>query len=421
MQELKLDVLVIGFGKAGKTIAMKRAASGDRVAIVEKSPEMYGGTCINIACIPTKKLLTEAARGVEYSQARVNRDAFIAKLNAANKALAEGKGVMIIDGVARFTGAHTVVVGDNHDGEQLVIEAETIVINTGAENRIKPSGKVHDSTSIQRLPKAPETLGVVGAGPIGLEFATMFNGFGTKVTVYNGGGSFLPMFDADIAEAVRSQLTVQGIEIVDEEVADFSLLPQEAVLVAIGRSPVVSGLGLEAAGIEFSARGIIVDEHCQTNIPGVYAVGDVNGGPQFTYISYDDHRVVLSHRWGDGSYTREGRIFPTTTFLNPPLSSIGMTESQAREVAEIEVKKANIADIPILPRPKILGQPEGVAKFILDAKTNQILGATLYCVDSQELINMVALAINNQIPAKRVGAGIYTHPATAELFNALLD
>ncbi|WP_341741646.1 FAD-dependent oxidoreductase [Trueperella pyogenes] len=412
--DLTLDLLVIGFGKAGKTLAMKRAAAGDRVAIVEQSPAMYGGTCINIACVPTKRLLIESARGTDFPAARQDRNAFIAKLNAANKKMVEDKDVLIIDGFATFTGPKTVQVAD------LSVTAETIVINTGARSNVAVEGKIHDSTSIQQIESRPDTLAIIGAGPIGLEFATMFNQFGSQVTVYTGERPFLPAYDPDIAEEVQSHLAAQGITFVAERVADPNTLDDDAVLVATGRKPVIDDLGLDAAGIAYTDEGIAVDEYCQTNVEGVYAAGDVNGGPQFTYVSYDDHRVILSHRWGDRSRSRTGRVIPTTIFTNPPLSQVGMSEQEAKASHRVSIRKAKIADLAIVPRPKIEKHPEGVAKFIVDEDTDAILGATLFCVNSHELINTVALAIAHGLTAKQVGDAIYTHPATSEVFNALL-
>lgn len=420
-ETLELDLLVIGFGKAGKTIAMKRAKAGDRVAIVEKLPSMYGGTCINIACVPTKRLLESAAAGLEYLEAKEDRNGFIAKLNAANKAMAEGAGALVIDGHARFVGPHTVQV--TGEGELLEITAQTVVINTGAASSVEVDERLHDSTSIQQLAAKPASLGIVGAGPIGIEFATMFNEFGVPVTLYNGSREFLGFLDPEIAQAVREHLESQGITIKDEKVADPKALPEEKVLMAVGRKPVVEDLGLDAAGVRYSADGIEVDERCRTSVDGVYAVGDVTGAPQFTYLSYDDHRVVMADRWGSESEprTRTGRIYPRTTFSNPPLSTIGLSEREAREQGfEVEVRQAKVADLAIVPRPKILKQPEGVVKFVLDAGTNQILGAVLFCVDSQELINTVAVAMRAGITASELGDGIFTHPSTSEIFNALL-
>lgn len=418
MEELTVDVLVLGFGKAGKTIAMKRAAAGDRVALVEQDPAMYGGTCINIGCVPTKFLLEQTHLHRDFTEARDDRNGFIARLNSANQKMVEGKGVLLLDGAARFVDSSTVQVG-----EQVRVSASTIIINTGASSGVEVGGRVHDSTSIQQLESTPASLAIVGGGPIGLEFATMFSGFGSRVTIYKGEGDFLPALDRHIAQAVREHLENQGINIVDQRIAveqASEQLDDEAILVAIGRRPVVAGLNLEAAGVEYTEKGIQVDEHCRTNVEGIYAVGDVTGAPQFTYASFDDHRIVMSHRWGDGSRTRTGRLLPTTTFIDPPLSTVGLTAEAAGLDHEIEVREAKIADLAIVPRPKIMGKPEGIAQFVLDKETNQILGATLWCIDSQELINTVALAITHQIPAAEVGEGIYTHPATSEVFNALL-
>lgn len=453
---LDLDLLVIGFGKAGKTLAMTRAAAGDRVAIVEKSPAMYGGTCINVACVPTKTLLTSAERvhdamkqGVlsvsldeAFASAQEHRDAFIAKLNSVNKAMAEGKNVAIIDGFARFVAPKTVEV-TQAEGAPLQIMADTIVINTGAEPRkLNVPGadgeRVYDSTFIQFVDKRPSELAVIGAGPIGLEFATMFAHMGTKVTVVDAGSKFLPMFDRDVADLLRADLEDLGVHFVQGGVQslthegdrvsvelDQGSVSADAVLVAIGRVPATADLGLENAGIETERGFVTVDEYRRTNVDGIYAVGDVNGGPQFTYISYDDYRIVLDHKWGEGKKSANGRIFPTSTFINPPLSQIGMNEEQARAWAEengkeLDIRVSKIADLAIVPRPKILGNPRGMAKFIIDKANGLIVGAVIYSVDSQELINTVALAMREQIPAARIGAGIYTHPSTSELFNAML-
>lgn len=286
---------------------------------------------------------------------------------------------------------------------------------------------------------------VVGGGPIGMEFATMFAQFGTKVTILDHGESFGAKFDADVAEAFKADLEARGITIINsadvESVKDTAdgntdgitvvysggkTIDGSYALFAIGRRPATDDLGLEAAGINTTKRGAIaVDEHLRTNVSGIYAAGDVNGGPQFTYVSYDDHRVIMSDRWGDGERVTTGRLIPTTTFINPPLSTIGMDEETAKANAAsrghtAEVRFKEIADIAIMPRPKIVGTPEGVAKFIIDVEDDQILGATLYCVDSQELINLVAVAMSNKIPASTIGAGIYTHPSSTEVFNALL-
>lgn len=273
----------------------------------------------------------------------------------------------------------------------------------------------------------------------------MFAQFGTKVTILDRGETFGAKFDANVAEELKADMEAKNITIINssdvERMEDNSdgncdgitvvysggnTIDASYELLAIGRRPATDDLGLEAAGIKTTKRGAIeVDEHLRTNIKGIYAAGDVNGGSQFTYVSYDDHRVILSDRWGDGKRVTTGRLISTTTFINPPLSAIGLGEKDAREDTasrghSVDVSFKKIADIPIMPRPKIVGTPQGVAKFIIDVEDDQILGATPYCVDAQELINLVAVAMSNKIPASTIGAGIYTHPSSSELFNALL-
>ncbi|WP_082469853.1 FAD-dependent oxidoreductase [Curtobacterium sp. S6] len=473
---LTVDLLVIGFGKAGKTLAMKRAAAGDRVVLVEKDPSMYGGTCINIGCVPTKTLLTSAhryrqhqpSRGSSqsavtdshkireddeaFAAAREHRNAFIAQLNTANLNMAQGKGVTVIDGQARFLDSHTVDITGGPD--RLTVTGKTVVINTGSVP-VKPrihglddpdvGARVHDSTAIQQVDPRPRSLAILGGGPIGLEFATMFAQFGTQVTVIDGAKTFLGRYDRDIAQAAYKQLTQLGVtilsgtraETVETEANDLRIrvegpdgsltVTSERLLVATGRRPATEGLGLKEAGIELTERGaVVVDEHRRSSVEGVYAAGDVNGGPQFTYVSYDDHRIILADRWGEGGYSASDRIIPATVFLDPPLSTVGMGEEEARRHTDelghtLEIKASDIADVAIMPRPKILGQSEGRAKFLVDQNEDRILGASLFCVDSQELINLVALAMSQGIPASGVGAGIYTHPSSSEIFNALLE
>ncbi|MCI5826439.1 MAG: FAD-dependent oxidoreductase [Arcanobacterium sp.] len=457
MDSLNLDVLIIGWGKAGKSIASKLIAAGKKVALVERSTTMYGGTCINIACVPTKKLITLAERRSEhddpaqYFMKSVNeRDAFISKLNAVNYSMLDGK-ALLIDGEARFTGAHEVritptagksaPVGDAH--EEITLHAPTIIINTGTvPATLKVPGAdlpgVYNSTTIQHANPFPQRLAIIGGGMIGLEFATMFSGFGSNVTVIDPGERLLRMFAPDIASEAHANLEAQGVKFalnskVQEitQSAEGSLqvhtdqgtIDADAVLVAVGRAPATAGLGLDAAGIAVTERGFIqVDEHLRTNVAGVYAVGDVNGGPQFTYISFDDHRILADELLGEGKRTTTDRVaVPHTIFLNPPLASVGMSEAEARAAGRaVAVKQAKIADIAVMPRPKIVGNPAGLAKFVLDADTDEILGAVLYCVDSQELINTVALAMRLGAPAAMLRDGIWTHPASTEVFNGVL-
>ena len=352
--ELPVELLVIGWGKAGKTLAKRWAATGRSVAMVEKSPQMYGGTCINIACVPTKDLIVSAQRRrpqddpQEYfTQAVAGRDSLIGKLNAANHRMLEGQ-AELVDGTARFIGPRKVAV-DTADGE-LIITAETVVLGTGAvPARPDIPGidlpRVYDSTSIQHADPLPQRLAIIGDGFIGLEFAQMFQHFGSQVTVLDSGEHFLRRAEPVVAESVHQVLTEAGVvvrqsarvqqirqdgEALVLELADGQV-QADAVLVAAGRTPATSDLSLEAAGIETDDRGFVaVDDQLRTSAEGVYAVGDVNGGPQFTYISLDDHRIVWDQLIGSGQRSRADRVaVPSTTFLTPPLSQVRMGPEEA--------------------------------------------------------------------------------------------
>ncbi|MGV9184597.1 dihydrolipoyl dehydrogenase family protein [Arcanobacterium canis] len=468
---MEFDVLVIGWGKAGKSVAGKLAGAGKKVALVEQSATMYGGTCINVACVPTKTLLTSAnARRendnpTQYFASSVDkRDALISKLNSVNHAMLEGK-VTLFDGKAQFVGPHEVRITPTNPGghvagasegrsdaqengqtehreEEIHLRAANIIINTGTVPTIPdiPGTEldgVYDSTTIQHAQPFPDRLAIIGGGTIGLEFATMFNGFGSQVTVITPGDRLLPSLDEDVAALVYDTMREQGIEFVLSErakaidktddgldvVFDGGRVSADAVLHAVGRSATTDGLGLDAAGVKTDERGfMIVDDHLRTNVEGIYAAGDINGGPQFTYISFDDHRILMDELLGDGGRSRADRVaVPTATFINPPLATVGMSEKEARESGRnVRVDSKKIAEIPVMPRPKIVGNPAGMAKFMIDADTDEILGAVLYCIDSQELINTVALAMRMGAPASMLRDGIWTHPASTEVFNGVI-
>lgn len=444
--QLSVDLLVIGWGKAGKTIAKKWAATGRSVAMVEKSPQMYGGTCINVACVPTKDLIVSAERRrpqddpQEYfTQAVAGRDSLIGKLNAANHAMLEGQ-AELIDGTARFIGPRKVSV-ETADGE-LVITAETVVLGTGAvPARPEIPGielpRVYDSTTIQHADPLPRRLAIIGGGFIGLEFAQMFQHFGSQVTVLDSGETFLRRAEPVVAEAVHGVLTEAGVVVrqsarvqriqqtegsLQLQLADDQI-QADAVLVAAGRTPATADLNLEAAGIETDDRGFVrVDDQLRTSAEGVYAVGDVNGGPQFTYISLDDHRIVWDQLVSSGKRSRADRVaVPNTTFLTPPLSQVGMGPEEAVRAGHSVLYAAkDVASIAAMPRPKIVGETDGVITFTVDAETRQVLGASLFCLDSQELINLVALAIRAGVSADELMNGIWTHPSSTEALNEVL-
>lgn len=458
---LHVDLLVIGWGKGGKTLAGTVGRSGKRVAMVEQSSDMYGGTCINIGCVPTKTLLHDAdeasVRGGDpqagYAAAIERKNKLTAAMRAKNFSMLDTVDtVTTITGRARFTGPKQVQVTGGDD--RLTITADTVVINTGAVPVLpKIPGidgpRVLTSTDLIARTDLPRRLAVIGGGAIGLELASMYSEFGSEVTVLEGLPAILGREDDDVAAAVRDILTGGGItilegasvtEIVDRadaatvrysggrdsagrDGADEATVDADAVLVVVGRRPNTDDLGLAAAGVELTDRGAIrVDEHLRTSADGVYAVGDVNGGPQFTYVSLDDNRIVADQLAGQGKRSTADRIaVPATTFITPPLARVGMTEREAVDAGlDVLVGMKKVADVAAMPRPKAVAEPRGLIKLVVDAGTDLLLGAAWLSVDSQEVINLLALAIRSGTTASTLRDSIWTHPSTTEGLNEVL-
>ena len=444
---LEADLLVIGWGKAGKTLARDLASSGRRVVLVERDDTMTGGTCINVACVPTKTLVNLAERRGDrdpddyLKKAIASRDTLIDKLRAANRAmLSDLESVTLVRGEARFTGPRRIRVRAGQD--VLDITAGAVVVNTGTSPLMPEipgiDGKsVYDSTTIQHIAdgRVPKTLTIIGGGFIGLEFASMFAAFGSEVRILERGPVFLPRLDDDVREAVVATLTDRGVGIVTNApvsaieddgrrvISGAGSFDTDAVLVAVGRTPETAALDLPAAGITTDDRGfIVVDDHLRTSAEGVWAVGDVNGGPQFTYVSLDDYRIVKDQLAGDSKRSRaDRRAIPTTTFITPPLAQVGLSEREATErgVPYLVASKP-VARIAAMPRPKTLGETHGLIKVLTDPTTDEVLGATIFSVDAQEVINLVALAMRNKITASTLRDGIWTHPSSTEALNEVL-
>ena len=434
---LTYDLIVIGFGKAGKTLAAKMNAAGKKVAVIERSKAMYGGTCINIACIPTKTMIVAAEKGWSFDDTMKERGAVTGRLNAKNYKMLADNGVDVIDAEAHFVSNKVIEVVAGDDRQELT--AETIVINTGAVSNVLPipglatSKNVFDSTGIQNLDKLPEKLGILGGGNIGLEFAGLYNRLGSQVTVLDAATSFLPRVEPSIAKLAKEYMEEDGIVfeqgvktsevkndgdevVVVTDKGDFRF---DALLYATGRKPNIEPLHLENTDIALTERGgIQVNKHLETSVPGVFAVGDVNGGLQFTYISLDDFRIVFNYLTGDGSYTLEDRLnVPNTMFITPALSQVGLTESQA---ADLKLPYA-VKEIPVaaMPRGHVNGDLRGAFKAVVNTETKEILGATIFSEGSQEIINIITVAMDNKIPYTYFTKQIFTHPTLAENLNDL--
>ena len=439
------DVIVIGFGKAGKTLAGQLGKQGKKVALIEKDNGMYGGTCINVGCIPSKRLITEAAtaptsdfasKAAYYKKAIEGKRELTGALNKANYNKLIQAGVEVIDGMASFVDATHVEV-KTKDGV-LQLEGKQFVINTGATSVIpgipgvKDSNKVYTSESMMDLDELPAKLTIVGGGYIGLEFAAMYANFGSKVTVVQDIDAFLPREDKDIADNIRSVLEAKGIEIVTGAkttkidgatlyytVGDTdTVLEGDAILMATGRRPNTDGLEAEKAGIALSDRGAVVtDEHLRTNVPNIWAAGDVCGNLQFTYISLDDSRIIMSDMSGKGDRTTQNRgAFSYSVFIDPPFSRVGLSESEAK-AKNIEYRVMNLPAAAI-PKAKVLRKPEGILKALVGAD-DQILGVQLFCAESHEMINLVKMAMDNNLKYQVLRDFIYTHPTMSESLNDL--
>ena len=434
----RVQNIIIGFGKGGKTLAKFLAQKGEEVLVIEKSNQMYGGTCINIACLPSKRLIIEAANGVDFVDAVNGKNEMTAMLRNKNyHMLADEPTVTVLDGTARFTGNHQIAV-TTKDGEQR-FEGQRIFINTGAQPIIpnipglKESPAILDSTAAMDQTALPKRLTIIGGGYIGLEFASMFAEYGSAVTVLDSHSDVLLREDEDIRAAVKKDLEDSGVTFetgvqvtrVDDTVVTYEKdgtsqqIAADRILVATGRLANTDGLGLENTDVQLDSRGnIIVDDHLKTNVDNVWAIGDVKGGLQFTYISLDDFRIIRDQLYGNGQRKVSDRVnVPTSIFITPALSQVGLTEKEAqRQGIKYELKKLPVATIP---KARVLQDPRGLFKALIDSQTNQILGATLYGPESYELINTISLAMNNKIPARVLAEQIYTHPTMTESFNDL--
>ena len=452
------DAIIIGFGKAGKTLAAELSNRGWQVAVVERSSMMYGGTCPNIACIPTKTLVHEAGiaallyhddypkQANLYKQAIGRKNRLTSFLRNNNyERLSKRPNVTVYTGEGSFVSANIIKVA-LPEGD-IELQGKEIFINTGstpiipAIDGIKESQKVYTSTTLLDLIVLPQHLIIVGGGYIGLEFASMYAEFGSKVTLLEGGNRFMPRNDQDIANSVKEVLEKKGIEIhlnaraqsihdtndgvtlTYSDVSDGTpyFVDGDAILIATGRKPMIEGLNLQAAGIGVDAHGaIVVNDQLRTTVPHVWAMGDVKGGPQFTYLSLDDFRIIRDQLFGDKKRDIGDRDpVPYAVFIAPPLAHIGLTEEEA-------LKRGYSFKVSRLPatsvvRSRTLKQTDGMLKAIVNDHSGKIMGCTLFCAEAPEIINIVAMAMKTGQHYTFLRDFIFTHPSMSEGLNELFD
>lgn len=404
---------------------------------------MYGGTCINIACLPSKRLIIEAANGVSYVDAVNGKNEMTEQLREKNyHMLADEKTVTVLDGKAHFIADHEIEV-ELPNGKKAQYKGDRIFINTGAVPVILPipglkeSKYILDSTQAMDEKKMPKNLTIIGAGYIGLEFASMFAKYGSKVTVLDHNKEFLAREDEDISNAVRKDMEDAGIkfelgadiEKITDEKTDAKVTYQingktkainaDRILVATGRKPNTENLGLENTAIETTDRGAIkVDDFLRTTVDNVWAIGDVKGGLQFTYISLDDFRIIKDQLFGTGArMVSDRKVIPYSVFISPALSQVGLNEKQANKLE----KEYKLFKLPVtaIPKAKVAKDNRGLFKALVDPETEKILGATLYGIESYELINMISLAMKAHLSYTVLRDQIYTHPTMSEAFNDL--
>lgn len=404
---------------------------------------MYGGTCINIACLPSKRLIIEAANGVSYVDAINGKNEMTAQLRGKNyHMLADEKTVTVLDGKAHFIADHEIEV-ELPNGKKAQYKGDRIFINTGAVPvmlpipGLKESKYILDSTQAMDEKKIPKNLTIIGAGYIGLEFASMFAKYGSKVTVLDHNKEFLVREDEDISNAVRKDMEDAGIkfelgadiEKITDEKTDAKVTYQingktkainaDRILVATGRKPNTENLGLENTAIETTDRGAIkVDDFLRTTVDNVWAIGDVKGGLQFTYISLDDFRIIKDQLFGTGArMVSDRKVIPYSVFISPALSQVGLNEKQANKLE----KEYKLFKLPVtaIPKAKVAKDNRGLFKALVDPETEKILGATLYEIESYELINMISLAMKAHLSYTVLRDQIYIHPTMSEAFNDL--
>jgi pyruvate/2-oxoglutarate dehydrogenase complex dihydrolipoamide dehydrogenase (E3) component len=451
------DAVVIGSGQGGNPLAGALAGAGRKTAVIER--EHVGGTCINEGCTPTKTMVASAKvayldrRSADYGvrngpvnvdmvEVRRRKRAIVDTFRGGSEQrLEDAENLQLIRGEARFTGPKELEVRLDR-GEAVRISAENVFINVGARPGSVPVDGLDavptlDSTKIMELDEVPEHLLVLGGGYVGIEFAQMFRRFGSEVTVVQRGPQLLSREDADVAEAVAEILHGDGVEVLldteaqgvrQDESGGIRLTVNEAagertlsgshLLVAAGRPPNTDLLNLEAAGIETDERGFVeVNERLETNVPGVYALGDAKGGPAFTHISYDDYRVIEANLLNGANATIADRLVPYTVFIDPQLGRVGLSEAEARE----QGRDVRVASIPMsyVPRALEMDESRGMMKAVIDGETSEILGCAILGVEGGEIMAMIQIAMMGKLPYTALRDGVFAHPTLAESLNKL--
>lgn len=450
------DAVVVGTGQAGKPLALALAEAGYRTAVLER--QYVGGSCINYGCTPTKTLIASAraahvARrgpdyGVETGEVSVDQEVVRERKRtvveqfrgSGRKGLEKAENVSLIFGHGRLAGPNTVEV-ELTDGGTRTLTADKIFLNTGTRPRRPDLPGLHDvdpldNRTIMELGETPRHLLILGGGYIGLEFGQMFRRFGSDVTIVQRGSRLVSSEDEDVSDALAEILREDGVEVLldasatrAERDGDEVVLHVEAeegerslrgshLLVATGRTVNTDDLGLEAAGVATDDRGYVqVNDRLETNVPGIWALGDMTGGPAFTHVSYDDFRVVKDRVLDGGDATTRGRLVPFTLFTDPQLGRVGLTEREARERG----KSFRVAKLPMshVARAIETDETRGFMKALVEDDTDQILGCAMLGIEGGEVASVVQVAMMGKLPYTALRDGVFAHPTLAESLNNL--
>ena len=453
------DAIVIGAGQAGGPLSTALANAGWKTAIIERVH--VGGTCINEGCTPTKTMVASARvaylarRGADYGvhtgpvtidMVKVRqrkRDIVDSFRGGSERRIERTAGLDLLMGEASFTGPKTLEVLLNA-GETRQLTASMIFINAGERPaKLALAGIENvptlDSTSIMELDTVPEHLLIIGGGYVGLEFGQMFRRFGSQVTVIQRGAFLLSREDPDVAGEVANILREDGIEVLletkpvrVEQTAQGTIhltvhtpagertLSGSHLLAAAGRVPNSDWLNLDAAGIQTDKRGSIqVDERLETNVPGIYALGDVKGGPAFTHISYDDFRIIRTNLLENGKASTRERLVPYTVFIDPQLGRVGLSETEARAHGH----NIKVAKMPMnyVARALEVDESRGFMKAVVDASTGQILGCSVLGIEGGEIMAVLQMAMMGKVPYTVLRDAVFAHPTLAESLNNLFS
>jgi pyruvate/2-oxoglutarate dehydrogenase complex dihydrolipoamide dehydrogenase (E3) component len=447
------DAVIIGAGQAGPPLAVRLAGAGRKVAIVERN--QFGGTCVNTGCIPTKTLIASARvahlarRAMEYGvgigssvtvdmkRVKERKDAIVRNSNEGlEKWLRGTERLAVYKGHARFEGARQVRVADQ------LIEADQIFINVGARANVPAlpgldQVRYLNNSSVMDVDYLPEHLIIVGGSYVGLEFAQMFRRFGSEVTVVEMGPRLIHREDEDVSEAIREILENESIHIRldaecialqnqdDKVVVDLDCSTGEKnvigshLLLAVGRTPNTDDLGLEKAGVAIDQRGYVqVDDQLRTNVVGIYALGECNGRGAFTHTSYNDYEIVAANLLNGDRRRVTDRIDAYALYTDPPLGRAGMTEAQVRKSG----RKALLATRPMtrVGRAVEKGETQGFMKILVDADTNEILGASLLGIECDEVIHSILDVMYARAPYTVIQRAVHIHPTITELIPTML-